>query len=83
MQPVGQRRAQRGQALVLALVLLFAGLLGLFFMFGAGQVSATKQRLNNAADAAAYSAALWRARRLKTWRTSRAGAQSAGAGRGA
>jgi hypothetical protein len=64
MQPVGQRRAQRGQALVLALVLLFAGLLGLFFMFGAGQVSATKQRLNNAADAAAYSAALWRARVL-------------------
>lgn len=58
------RRAQRGQALVLALVLLFAGLLGLFFMFGTGQVSAAKQRLNNAADAAAYSAAVWRARVL-------------------
>jgi len=64
MNPLRSRRAQRGQALVLALVLMFAGLLGLFFMFGTGQVSATKQRLNNAADAAAYSAALWRARVL-------------------
>jgi len=58
------RRRQRGQALVLALVLVFAGLLGLFFMFSTGQVSASKQRLTNAADAAAYSAALWRARVL-------------------
>src|SRR5690606_31629994 len=58
------RRRQRGQALVLALVLVFAGLLGLFFMFSTGQVSASKQRLVNAADAAAYSAALWRARVL-------------------
>jgi hypothetical protein len=57
-------RRQRGQALVLALVLMFAGLLGLFFMFGTGQVSAAKQRLNTAADAAAYSAAAWRARVL-------------------
>lgn len=64
MNPLRSRRAQRGQALVLALVLMFAGLLGLFFMFGTGQVSATKQRLNNAADAAAYSAAIWRARVL-------------------
>lgn len=53
---------QRGQALVLALALLFAGGLGLFFMFSAGQVSAARQRLDNAADAAAWSAALWRAR---------------------
>lgn len=55
---------QRGQALVLALVLSFAGLLALFFLFSAGQVSASKQRLVNAADAAAYSAAAWRARVL-------------------
>ena len=54
--------AQRGQALVLALVLVFAGALGLFFLFSAGQVGATRQRLDNAADAAAWSAALWRAR---------------------
>ncbi len=31
-------------------------------MFSTGQVAATRQRLDNAADAAAYSAALWRAR---------------------
>lgn len=55
-------RAQRGQALVLALALIFAGALGLFFLFSAGQVGATRQRLDNAADAAAWSAALWRAR---------------------
>jgi len=56
--------SQRGQALVLALVLLFAALLGLFVLFSSGQVVTTKQRLVNAADAAAYSAALWRARVL-------------------
>jgi len=58
------RSAARGQALVLCLVLLFAGALGLYFMFSTGQVSATRHRLNNAADAAAWSAALWRARVL-------------------
>lgn len=57
-----RRRTQRGQALVLCLVLLFAGVLGLYFMFSTAQVSATRQRLDNAADAAAWSAALWRAR---------------------
>lgn len=55
---------QRGQVLVLALVLLFAGVLGLMLLFNAGQVLTTKQRLTHAADAAAYSAALWRARVL-------------------
>ncbi len=64
MHATHSRRRQRGQALVLALLLLFAGLLGLFFMFSTGQVTASRQRLNNAADAAAYSAALWRARVL-------------------
>ena len=64
MQTIDAPCRQRGQALVLALVLTFAGLLGLFFMFGTGQVSAAKLRLNTAADAAAYSAALWRARVL-------------------
>lgn len=58
------RAAQCGQTLVLALVLLFAGLVALFFLFSTGQVVATKQRLVNAADAAAWSAALWRARVL-------------------
>jgi hypothetical protein len=53
---------QQGQALVLGLVLLFAGVLGLFFLFTTGQVLASRQRLDNAADAAALSAATWRAR---------------------
>jgi hypothetical protein len=57
-------RYQSGQALILSVGLLFAGALGLLFMFSAGQVAATKLRLTNAADAAAYSAALWRARVL-------------------
>ena len=47
---------------MLCIALLFAGVLGLYLMFSAGQVIATRERLNNAADAAAYSAALWRAR---------------------
>lgn len=59
-----RQRREHGQALVLALLLVLVGLLALFFMFSAGQVAATKARLTNAADAAAYSAALWRARVL-------------------
>jgi Putative Flp pilus-assembly TadE/G-like len=55
---------QRGQALVLGLVFMFAGCLGLYFLFNTGQVSATKQKLTNSTDAAAYSAAVWRARVL-------------------
>jgi hypothetical protein len=60
--PLAQR--QRGQALVLGLVLLFASVLGLFFLFSTGQTLSTRQRLDNAADAAAWSAAVWRARVL-------------------
>lgn len=56
------RSAQSGQALVLSLVLLFAGALGAYFMFSTAQISSTRHRLDNAADAAAWSAALWRAR---------------------
>lgn len=55
---------QRGQALVLGLVLLFASVLGLYFLFSTGQALSTRQRLDNAADAAAWSAAVWRARVL-------------------
>jgi hypothetical protein len=57
-------RAQRGQALVLGLFVLFMGTISLFFLFSTGQVAADKQRVTNTADAAAYSAALWRARVL-------------------
>jgi hypothetical protein len=53
-----------GQALVLCLLVLVAGVLGLYFLFSTAQVSSTRHRLNNAADAAAWSAALWRARVL-------------------
>ncbi len=57
-------QAQRGQALVLGLVVLFFGTITLFYLFSTGQISADKQRVTNAADAAAYSTALWRARAL-------------------
>src|SRR5690606_38523865 len=58
------RAAQLGQALALGLVLLMGAVLGLFFLFSTGQALDTRQRLDNAADAAAWSAALWRARVL-------------------
>jgi Putative Flp pilus-assembly TadE/G-like len=58
------RGTQAGQALVLGLFMILAGLLGLYFMFNTGQVVATKSRLVTATDAAAYSAAIWRARAL-------------------
>ena len=55
---------QNGQALVLGLILLFASVLGLYFLFSTGQALSARQRLDNAADAAAWSAAVWRARVL-------------------
>jgi hypothetical protein len=48
----------------MGLVVLFMGTITLFYLFSTGQISADKQRVTNAADAAAYSAALWRARVL-------------------
>lgn len=65
LQPRGPRRVrQGGQSLLIALGLLFAGALAMVVMFSAAQVAATKQRLTDSADAAAWSAALWRARVL-------------------
>jgi len=58
------RRPAKGQALVMGLVALFMGTITLFYLFGTGQISADKERVTNAADASAYSAALWRARVL-------------------
>jgi len=58
------RGRQSGQALVVALGLLLAGGAMLYAMFSAGQVAAAKQRLTDTADAAAWSAGLWRARVL-------------------
>lgn len=58
------RRLHSGQALIASLALL-AGMLGGFaLVFNAGQVVNDKIRLTNAADAAAYSGALWQARAL-------------------
>jgi hypothetical protein len=58
------RRNEAGQALVVMLAFT-ASLLGAFFLvFNAGQTVIDKTRLVNAADASAYSAALWEARSL-------------------
>ncbi|MFZ9624585.1 MAG: pilus assembly protein TadG-related protein [Burkholderiaceae bacterium] len=59
-----RRRAQSGQALVLALLLIVGGAFLLLAVFSSGRVLATRQSLNDAADAAALSAATWRARVL-------------------
>jgi hypothetical protein len=48
----------------MGLVVLMMGTITLLYVFNTGQISADKQRTTNAADAAAYSAALWRARVL-------------------
>jgi hypothetical protein len=60
----GGRERQRGQVLALLLLLMGALLGGLLFVFNSGQIVAAKVRLIGAADAAAYSAALWQARAL-------------------
>jgi Putative Flp pilus-assembly TadE/G-like len=57
-------RSHRGQALVVVLALTAAMLAGLLLVFNSGQAVNEKTRLINAADAAAYSAALWEARSL-------------------
>jgi hypothetical protein len=57
---------QRGQALVLTIVVLLVLCLGLFMLFDTGQVVAKKTQLVNAADAAAYSVAVEQARALNT-----------------
>lgn len=56
--------AQRGQALVLALGLLVLGAVSLRLLMESGQLTVSRQRLVDTADAAALSAATWRARVL-------------------
>ncbi|MEZ5741318.1 MAG: hypothetical protein R3E68_19075 [Burkholderiaceae bacterium] len=56
------RHRQVGQALLLGLALLIVGAAALILAFNSGQHLATKERLVHAADAAAFSAASWRAR---------------------
>lgn len=55
-------RAQRGQAMVLALVCMIVFVVGVLVLFNTGQAVNKKVQLNNTADAAAYSAAIQQAR---------------------
>ncbi|MGA0799977.1 MAG: pilus assembly protein TadG-related protein, partial [Steroidobacteraceae bacterium] len=57
-------RRQQGQSLVVLVVLLAALLGALWWTVEAGSAVNEKQRLANAADAAALSAAVWQARAL-------------------
>ena len=57
-------RSQRGQILVLCLMLAWVGAAALWFVFDAGQLVGAKARTVTAADTAAWSAATWRARVL-------------------
>lgn len=60
----GPRCYQRGQVLVLCLLLTVVGAAALLFVFDSGQIVSAKTRALVAADTAAYSAASWRARVL-------------------
>lgn len=53
---------QRGQALAFALIFLVVGALALFTAFNASQLSSAKTKLQNTADATAYSVAVLQAR---------------------
>lgn len=64
MQTGCMQRRQRGQALVLGLLLAALGALALVRYFGTGQAVADKARLLHTADTAAYSGALVQARAL-------------------
>ncbi len=55
---------QKGQSLVFLLGFTAALIGSMFLVFNTGQVTADKERLVNAADAAAYSGAIWEARAL-------------------
>jgi hypothetical protein len=58
------RRRQGGLALIYGLFMVATGLIMLFFLFNAGQLSSEKTRLVNTADAVAYSAGVMHARAL-------------------
>ena len=57
-------RRQSGQALVLALLISIVAVFLMLAVFSSGRVLTARQSLNDAADAAALSAATWRARAL-------------------
>ena len=56
------RGAQRGQALVFVTIVMLVVMLALVTMYSMGQLTTAKMKLQNTADAAAYSAALAQAR---------------------
>lgn len=62
--PTLDRRTQAGQSLVVALALVAALAAAWLYAFDAGRLANQKQRLTNAADLAAYGAAVWQARAL-------------------
>lgn len=55
---------QRGQVLLLCLIMAWLGVAALIFVFDSGQAVSAKSRTVTAADTAAFSAASWRARVL-------------------
>lgn len=57
-------KQQRGQAMVLTMAFIVVVLLGTLVLFNTGQLTRQKMEVQNAADAAAYSAALLYARQL-------------------
>ena len=57
-------KRESGQVLPLGLVLVVLGMMGALVLFNTGQVATDKMRLANAADAAAYSGALFQARAM-------------------
>lgn len=57
-------KRQQGQVLPIGLALLTLSLMGVFVLYSTGQVATDKQKLANAADAAAYSGSLWQARAM-------------------
>ncbi len=59
---VRTRLAQRGQALVFTTIVMLVVMLALVTMYSMGQLTTAKMKLQNTADAAAYSSALAQAR---------------------
>ena len=62
--PNAYQLRQRGQALVLTLVMAGALAGALIWLFNAGQLANDQRRLDDAVDAAAWSGAVWQARAL-------------------
>ncbi len=64
MQNLTSKAKQKGQAIILALCLILIGMGATVILYNTGQAASEKARLVNAADAAAYSGAVFMARNL-------------------